>query len=187
MRLCIFKHLKTVLQRTMRDIRIVQIGCNIRLDPAVINQRFQSFQRFALPNFIVSPATDNLPCLGEKLDLANTTAPKLHIVPRHQNCPVQAFVLANTKAHIVCVLNGREVQIFPPNERLKTVEKCPARINRPRTRARLDERGTLPRSTEAFVISLRRFHRHAHRRRGRIGPQAQICPKHISATRHSRQ
>ena len=78
------------------------------------------------------------------------------------------------------VLNRREIQMPPPDEGPQGFQEPRPRLQIARRRTRLDIGRALPCAAKALVIPLRRLHRHADRRDGRVGPQPQIGAEHIA-------
>ena len=81
------------------------------------------------------------------------------------------------------VLNGGEIQMAAPDKGAQRAQEGIPYGNIPRTGARLDIGGTLPRPAQALVIPLGGQQAHADGCDCRIGAQAQIGAEHIAVAR----
>src|SRR6516162_4794898 len=116
---------------------------------------------------MASPS-DELLSLDEKLDFANAAAAELDVVAFDGDLAVPPVGL-NASLHRMNVGNRRVIEIFAPDEREQVLEKCIACLKVAGTRPRLNERGSFPVLTDAFVIAQRRQGRHGDLGRCGIG------------------
>ena len=173
-------HLQAMFHRPVRHIVIGQRLCRFRWHPILFCQHRQALTGPPDPQVRIPPARNQLPRLGEKLDLPDAAAPQLHIMPRQRDRPRQPLMLADRKTHVMGVLDRGKVQVLAPDKGAQCLHKPLPRRQIPRTGPRLDIGRPLPGPPQALVIPLRCLHRDADRCDRRIGTQTQIGAKHIA-------
>ena len=117
--------------------------------------------------------------MGEELDLADPAAADLDVVAFDRDLAVAA-ISVDLPFHGLHVSDRGEVEIFAPYEGREIFEQRLTGGNVAGARPRLDHGGTLPVLPDAFVIGQRRRLRHRDRRRGWIGPQAQVGTEDVA-------
>jgi hypothetical protein len=179
LRLLVGDHLQPVLDGTQEAIGLVEVVPHLRLDPAGIRQPLQRHQRLGHAQRRLPAAGDQLLRLGEELDLANAAAPDLDIVPRHSNLSEAAHGM-DLPLHGVDVGDGREVEVFAPDEGSEILQQAFPRGDVAGHGTRLDEGGALPVLADGFVVVKGGVGGDGKRRGARIGPQAQIGAEHVA-------
>src|SRR5262245_17378266 len=102
----------------------------------------------------IAPAEDQLLGLGEELDLADAAAPELDVVAQDRD-PRMAGMSVDLALDRVDVLDGREVEVLAPDERLQVLEELSSRVPIAGTLTRLDPGGALPILSHALVVEFR--------------------------------
>ena len=180
MGLCVLHHLQPVLDRAVRAVMAREGFCRLCRDPLPLRQPRERRDRGAQPQRRVPSPGDQLPGLGEKLDLADAAPAQLHVVARQGDRPAQPLMLPNGEAHVMCVLNGRKVEVASPDERPQRVQKPLPRRDIPGAGARLDIGRAFPRTAKRFVVALRRFHRDANGCDTAVGAQPQVGAENVA-------
>ena len=179
--LLIAHHLQAMFHFTVGKIKPGQlIGHRLR-HPIFGGQRLQSAQRGTVAQGGIAPSGDELAGLGEKLDLADAALAEFHVMPLDRQPPIQPAVFADAQAHVMGVLNGREIQMLAPDKGGERFEKPIARLKVAATGAGLDIGGALPCAALGLVITVGGGHRQADRGDRGIGAQPQIGAKDIAA------
>ena len=124
-------------------------------------------------------AGDQLLRLHEELDLADAAAPELDVVAGDRD-RAEALEGMDLPLHGVDVGDGREVEIFAPDEGRELAQERLAGGDVAGHGARLDEGGALPVLAEALVVVERGVGRERDLRGAGIGPQPQIGAEHIA-------
>ena len=176
----IVHHLDAMLDLAMLAVVIGQFARHIGGHPTLDGQFRQPPHGGAVAQIGVTPARDQLPCLGEEFDLADTALTQLQIVPGHLDRTAQPLVGANAQPHVMGILNRGEIQMLAPDKGGQRLQKPLARRDVARTGPRLDIGGALPGPPLRLVIKLRRPHRDADGRDRSIRAQPQICAKDIA-------
>ncbi len=127
----------------------------------------------------MTAAGDELLGLGEELDVADTAPPELDVVPFHRDGAV-ALEGMHAPLHGMDVGDGREVEIFPPDEGSELTQELLARLDIAGNDPRLDQGGPFPVLAEALVIGESRFDRERDLGRTRVGPEPEIGAEHIA-------
>ena len=125
---------------------------------------------------------DELLGLDVEFDLADAAAPELKVGAGRR----QAFVSVggmDLALDRVDVGDRREVEIAPPDERLKVGQKGLAAWQVAGHGPGLDEGRALPVLADTLVVAEGEWDRHGHRRRRRVGAQAQVDPEDIAFQR----
>src|SRR5580692_12845004 len=117
----------------------------------------------------MAAAGDELFGLHEELDLADAAATKLDIVALDRDLAMAAIGL-DPALHLMDMGDGREVEIFAPDERRQFAEEFLAGGKIAGADPRLDQGRALPVLAAMFVIIERRLGRDRHLGRRRIGP-----------------
>mmetsp|Transcript_23431 Transcript_23431/g.41164 ORF Transcript_23431/g.41164 Transcript_23431/m.41164 type:complete len:627 (-) Transcript_23431:312-2192(-) len=173
-------HLHAVLDRAGKAVVVRQLCRQVILDPPFLCQLLQSGHRAPHPQVGIAPPCNQLPGLGEKLDLANAAASKFHIVPGQGNRPTGALVRPDGKTHVVGILHSRKIKMSPPNKGAQILQKPLTRCDIAGAWPRLDIGGPLPCAPQPLIVPLCRAHRHDHRCNRRVRAQPQVGPKHIA-------
>ena len=173
-------HLQPVLDLAVGAVALGQQVGSLLLDPALLRQHGEALLGSAHAQVGIAPSRNQLPRLGEELDLADAAAAQLHVVPRQADFGGQGLVLADQQPHVVRVLDRREVQMPAPHEGRQRGEEPLARLGASRAGPRLDVGAALPGPPDALVVGLRRPRGHAHRRHRRIRAQAQIGAEDVA-------
>ena len=148
-------------------------------DPALVAQGRQHVEGAPAAQSRAPAAEDELLRLDEELDLADAAASELDVVARDGDLVVPAHGV-DLPLHRMDVGDGREVEIFAPDEGPQILQKALAERDIARDGPRLDERGALPVLADGFVIGVGGGQRHRGRRRAGIGPQAVIDAVHVA-------
>ena len=180
--LAVLLHLDAVLDRAEIAVGLDQLVRHAALDPSGIDQGQQARLRAGGAERRVAAAEDQLLGLGEELDLADAASPQLYVVTVDRNGLVAAMRV-DLALDRVDVLDRREVQAAPPDERHQEAQEVAASIQVAGHGPRLDHGGPLPVLAEAAVIALRRRDRYRQRCRPRIGTQTEICTEDIAVPR----
>ncbi len=187
MGLGIAHHLNPVFNRAGKAVMIAQPSSQIIRNPALFGQTAQARHRATHPQARIAPPCNQLTGLGKKLDLADATPAKFHVVTRKRDRPPGAFMRPNGKAHVMRVLHGGKVQMTPPDKGAEFGQKRLTGLYVSGTSAGFDESSPLPRPSKAFVVPLCRPHRQHDRGHSRIGTQTQIRAKHVAVARQVTQ
>ncbi len=132
MRLLVGDHLHAMLEASQEVIGALQLGADLRLDPAALDQPLQRDECFAFAQILLTSAGDQLLGLDEELDLANAAAAELDVVAGDADA-AEAAEGMDLALHGVDVGDGGEVEIAAPDERRQFLEEAP---HRPRCRQR---------------------------------------------------
>ncbi len=119
------------------------------------------------------PAENELLRLDEELDFANAATAELDVVARNGNLVVPADRV-DLALHRVNVGDGGVVEVLAPDEGDEIGEKAPAEIEIASGGAGLDQGRALPVLAERLVIGVSAEGGEGDRRRGGIGPEAQV-------------
>ena len=127
----------------------------------------------------MAAAQDQLLGLDEEFDLADAAGAQLQVRARRGQALVgpQRLDLALDRMDVG---NGGEVEVSPPDERLKLGQESLAAGNIAGRDPRLDRRRPLPVLADAFIVFQRLVHWHGGGGRGRIGAQAQVDAEDIT-------
>ena len=150
MNLRVLDHLQPVLEAAQETIVVNQLRRGRGIDPAGSREPAECLAGRADAQLLQSPAPDQLLGLGEELDLPNPAAAGLDVVPFHRDFSAAA-VRVDLALDRVDILDGREVEVLPPDERLQLAQKA---STRPRGRRRPDG----PLSAQHVPNSARRSH-----------------------------
>ena len=172
MGLGVVEHLQAVLERAVGDVVGRQIAGGAVVDPTPAGECRQGGKGLALAQAGVAAAGDELPGLGEELDLADATLAELEVVAGDDERAGEALVAADAEPHVVGVLDRRVIEVAAPDEGAEAVEKCLSGGDGAGAGARLDIGGAFPGPAEALVVALGRFGGDADRGDGRVGAQA---------------
>jgi hypothetical protein len=172
-------HLETVFDHTQETVSGGEIIAHLIVDPAAGGQRRERLQRRFEAQLGISAAGDELLRLDEEFDLADAAPAELDVVPFHRDFIVAAIGV-DLALHRVHVGNGREVEIFAPDEGREPGEKRLPGRDVARARPRFDQRGALPILSTALVVVERRRGGDGDLSRGRIGTQPQIGAEHVA-------
>ena len=187
MRLGVVDHLDAVFDVAMFAVMVDQFLGHLVGDPVLARQRPQPADRVALTQIGVAAAGDQLARLGEEFDLADTTTPQLDIMARHLEPAAKALVVADPQPHVMGVLNGRKIQMPPPDKGAQFVQKPFAGGQIACAGACLDECGAFPGAALGLVIGQRGGRGDADGRDGGVRTQPQIGAKDIAMFGHVRQ
>ena len=123
MGLGVAQHLQAMLHFAVKPVVAgQQIGSVLRYPP-LLGQSEQPGFRPAYPQIGIAPAGDDLPCLGEELDLADAPPSQLDVMTRQGQRPAQPLVRADSQPHVMGVLDGGEIEVPAPDERLSISRK----------------------------------------------------------------
>ncbi len=137
-------HLEAVLDLAERAVVGGERAGHLPRHPARGGEAFEPLDGAADAERGVAAAGDDLPCLGEELDLADAAAAELHVVPLDRLRAGQAAMLADAQAHVVGVADRVEVEMAAPDERPQALDEGLAGRHRAGGGAGLDPGGTLP-------------------------------------------
>ena len=179
MSLRVVDHLQPVLEAAQETIVVNQLRGGRGIDPAGCREPPECLAGRADAQLLQSPAPDQLLRLGEELDLANAPAAGLDVVPFHRDPPAAA-VRVDLALDRVDVLDGCEVEVFPPDEGLQLVQKSSSGGAVAGDRTGLDQRSAFPVLPDALIIGERRGNRHGERRRCRIRAEPKISAERIA-------
>ena len=183
MGLRVVHHLQPVLDLAVRAVKVGQFPRHLGRNPAFRRQRRKSPDRGPVAQTGVAPARDQLPRLGEELDLADAARAQLHIVALDHDLAVQPPVIADAKAHVMGVLDRDEVEVLAPDTGSEGFQEPLARCQITATGPRLDVGRTLPGPTLGLVIPFGGGHRQADRGDAGIGAQAQVAAEDVAIRR----
>ena len=175
-------HLQAMLDAAQEIIGRGEFVARLAADPFLRRQCVERGDRIAAAQFGMAAAGNELLGLHEKLDLADAAAAELDIVPFDRDLAMAAIGV-DLPLHFVDVGDGREVEIFAPDEGRQFAEELVACNNIAGAWPRLDQRRALPVLAAMLVIIERRRGRDRNLGRGRIGPQPQIDAEHITVGR----
>ncbi len=164
----------------MRDVGRTQSLGDVAVDPALAGEGGEGRQGGALPEPLVAAADDELPGLGEELDLADAALPELEVVAGDGDRAGEALVGADAEPHVLGVLDRPEVEVPAPDEGPQPAEEGLAGGDRAGAGAGLDVGGALPGAAEALVVVLGRLGGDADRRHRRVGAQAQVGAEDVA-------
>ena len=116
MGLLVLDHLQPVLQLPQIAIVALELLADLRLDPAFRHQRIQRVLGRGRAQARMAPAQDQLLGLGEEFDLADAAAAQLDIVAGDRDLAMPDMGV-DLPLDGLDVLDGREIQIAPPDER----------------------------------------------------------------------
>ena len=122
---------------------------------------------------------DKLLGLREELDIADAATPELDIVACDRDLAV-ALMGMHAPLHGVDVGDGREVEIFAPDEGRELAQELFARVDIAGNDARLDQGGALPILAEALVIGEACVDGERDLRCAGVGAKPQIRAEHIA-------
>ena len=122
---------------------------------------------------------DKLLGLREEFDIADAATPELDVVARDRDLAV-ALMGMHAPLHGVDVGDGREVEIFAPDEGRELAQELFARVDIAGNDARLDQGGALPVLAEAFVVGEACVGGERDLRRPRVRAKPQIRAEHIT-------
>ena len=159
MGLLIRAHLQAVLDDAQEIVSRRQFVACRAIYPPASRERRKRRDRAAVAQYIVAPAGNELLGLHEELDLANTAAADLDVMPLDCDFAVAA-VDVNLLLHRMHVGDRREIQIFAPDEGGKLADEFGAGVKVAGAGARLDQRCAFPSLAPAFVIVERRVRRY---------------------------
>ena len=169
-----------VLELAVRDVGLSERGGSLVVDPSLVGQRGEGRQGGPLAQVLVAAADDQLPGLGEELDLADAALAELEVMAGDSNRPGQALVGADAAAHVLGVLDGGEVEVAAPDEGAQALEEALAGGNRAGAGAGLDVGGALPGAADALVVVLGRVGGDADRCHRGVGSQPQVDPEDVA-------
>ena len=179
MGLLIADHLQPVLDPAQEEICVGEVVRGLRLDPSPLRQLLQRLDGAAQPELGMAARGDKLLGLREELDIADAAAPELDIVACDRDLAV-ALMGMHAPLHGVDVGDGREVEIFAPDEGRELAQELFARVDIAGNDARLDQGGALPVLAEAFVVGEACVGGERDLRRPRVGAEPQIRAEHIT-------
>src|SRR5665213_517239 len=168
-RLLVFDHLQTMFERAQEVVRPRQVDRRFIGNKTANTQRFDGVKRSAWPQSRIATAENELLCLCEELDLANTAAAQFDVMSRDRDGAVLS-VRVNLTLDRVDVLDGRVIQTSPPDEWHDGTQKFRARCWIAGAGARLDHGRALPVLTHALIVGFGSIGRDRNLRRTRIGP-----------------
>ncbi len=145
----------------------------------MVRQRRQRVHRRRHAQGGKAPAQNQLLGLRKELDLANAAPAQFDIVACHRDLAMAAMGM-DLPLDGVNILDRREIQIAPPDERLDRFQKGGAGLRIAGAGPRLDHGGAFPILPLAFVIGFRRFGGDRHLGRARVRPEPQIDAKDIA-------
>ena len=153
MGLLIGDHLQPMFNLAQHPVMRGQTGRIIGIDPARRGQPGQPVTGAAHPQVRVTPACDQLPGLGEKLDLADPAAPQFQVVPGQGERAMQPLVVADPQPHVMRILDGGKIKVLAPDKRAQRIQKPLPRRDIARASPRLDIGRTFPGPAHAFIIA----------------------------------
>src|SRR5260370_255846 len=162
MGLRVLDHLQPVLEAAQETIIVNQLRRGRGIDPAGSRKPAECLAGRADAQLLQSPAPYQLLRLGEELDLPNPPAAGLDVVPFHRDSSAAA-VRVDLALDRVDVLDGCEVQVFPPDERLQLAQKASSGGAVAGDRTGLDQRGAFPVLPDALIVGERCRHRDGER------------------------
>src|SRR5256885_8455396 len=142
-------------------------------------QRCESAERGRLPKRCIAAAEYQLLRLDKELDLANSTAPELDIMPRNSNAVMSAAAV-NLPLDGMYVLNRGVIEVPAPDERLHAFQQQGARFAVAGALARLDPCRAFPVLPHRLVIGFGRRRGDRDLRRTGIRPQPQIDAENVT-------
>ena len=181
-RLLVADHLHAMLDAAQVDVGRLEIGGDVRLDPAALQQVGERGQRRPHAQVGLPSAGDELLRLDEEFDLADAAAAELQVVARDADA-AEAPVGVDLALHGVNVGDGRKVEVLAPDERRQLLQEALARRNVTGARPRLDQRRAFPVLADRLVVVQRRLRRQRHLRRARVRPEPQIGAEHVAVAR----
>ena len=179
MGLRVVDHLQPVLEAAQETIIVDQLRRGRGIDPAGSREPAERLAGRADAQLLQSPAPDQLLRLGEEFDLPNPPAAGLDVVPFHRDFSAAA-VRVDLALDRVDVLDGCEVEVFPPDERLQLAQKASSGGAVAGDRTGLDQRCTFPILPDALIVGERCRNRHGERRRCRIRAKPKIGAERIA-------
>ena len=117
MGLLVIHHLDAVLQLAVLGIKRGKVRGDGLRQPVFRGQGGKPAQGGTVAQGQIAPARDQLPGLGEEFDLADTALTEFHVMPLDRHGTVQATMLADAQAHVMGILNRREIEMFAPDKR----------------------------------------------------------------------
>ena len=172
-------HLQAMFDPAQKHVSLAQVLLRLRADPAVGSELGQHVKRARASHLRTAPAEDELLRLHEKLDLADAAAAELDVVAGHDDAVVAAHRM-DLALHRVNVCDGGVVEILAPDEGRELGEEALSEFEIARRGPGLDQRGPLPVLADGLVIGVGADRRQGDRRRGGIGPQAQVDPQNVA-------
>ena len=168
-----------MLEAAQETIVVNQLGRGRRIDPAGSREPAKCLAGRGDAQLLQPAAPDQLLRLREEFDLPNPSAAGLDVVPFHRYSPAAA-VRVDLALDRVNILDGCEVEVFPPDERLQLAQEAAPGGAVAGDRTGLDQRSAFPILPDALVIGERRGNRHRERCRCRIRAQPKISAERIA-------
>ena len=159
MGLRVVDHLQPVLEAAQETIVVNQLGRGRRIDPADSREPAKCLAGRADAQLLQPAAPDQLLGLCEEFDLPNPSAAGLDVVPFHRYSPAAA-VRVDLALDRVNILDGCEVEVFPPDERLQLAQEAAPGGAVAGDRTGLDQRSAFPILPDALIVGERRGNRH---------------------------
>ena len=180
--LLVVHHLQPVLDLAQVAVNGDQVVRGLRRDAGLCGQGAQGIDGGDAAQFRLAAAPDELLGLDEELDLADSPAAELDVVPGQRD-GAAAPVGVDLALDRVDVLDGGEIQVLAPDERRQPFEEGGPGLAVAGHRARLDHGGAFPVLTQAFIIGFRGQRGQGERRRPGVGAQPQVGPEDIPVGR----
>ncbi len=179
LRLLIIDHLQAMFNMAQIAIGGQQIIGNVWARAAQFNQDIDCIAGCRDPQIRQPAAPDQLLCLSEELDLANTAAPDLDVMSGdgHFTMTLDGMDLPLDRMN---VLDGGEIEVLAPDEGPQVAQELRASGNIAGDLARLDHRRPFPVLPHTLVICLRGQGRDGQRGRAGVRAQPQIGAKDIA-------
>ena len=179
MGLLVVDHLHAMLGRAQPPVGFGEVGREVGLEMAGARQRGDRVEGRRRPQRGVAAAVDQLPRLGEELDLADAAAPALDVIAGAEALAARIMV-----AHLLPdrpdFLERAEIERPAPDERLDRPKEGRAQRGIAGAGAGADERRPLPPERGRFVIGNGGVERQDDRSRLGRGPKPQIDPRDIA-------
>ena len=177
--LLVLHHLQAMFEGAQETIGLGKIARGVGAHMAGRLQGLERAERRGIAQRRIAPAQNQLLGLHEELDLADAAAPELDVVAGDRDLAM-ADMGVDLPLDRMDVLDGREIEIAPPDERRDGSEESRAGRGIAGAGARLDQRRALPVLTHLFVVVLGRFGRDGDLGGPRVGAQAQIDAEDVT-------
>src|SRR5689334_16299275 len=151
MGLRVVDHLQPMLEAAQETIIVDQLRRGRGIDPADFCELAECLAGRADPQLLQSSAPDQLLRLCEEFDFPNPPATGLDVVPLDRDSSAAAMRV-DLALDRVDVLDGRKVEVLPPDERLQLAQKPSSGDLVAGDRTRLDQRSAFPILADALII-----------------------------------